>query len=274
MPCHASMRSVRSALGAAAVALLALAAGCATVPPDAGRSPADPLEKFNRQVDEFNYQLDRVALKPAAKAYQAVVPAPVRTCVTNFFGNIGDVPSAVNSLLQGKVAEAATGACRVVLNSTVGVLGCFDVARTMGLPRASQDFGLTLGHWGAGPGAYIVLPLFGPSDVRDALGKAVDIEADPFGYVRPMHDVYIGDTLRVVDTRANLLQASGIVEGVALDRYSFFRDAYLQRRRNLVYDGNPPPEKYDEDDSPDEPTPGSPPAKASTPDQPAPAVPR
>lgn len=237
--------------------LLALLAGCASVPPNAGKNPADPFERVNRQVDAFNYQVDRVALKPVAQVYQAYVPRPVRNCVSNFFNNLSDVPNTLNNLLQGKVGEAAADACRVVLNSTIGIGGCFDVARTMGLPRSNEDFGQTLGRWGAGPGAYLVIPLLGPSDVRDALGKVVDFQTDPFAYVRPVKWVYIGGAVRLVDARAGLLQASNLLEGAALDRYSFTRDAYLQHRRSLVYDGNPPP-LDDDDPGPSDPKDGQP----------------
>jgi len=254
-------------LSAAAVALAAsLLAACATVPPGAGKNPADPFEKVNRQVDAFNDQLDRAVLKPVASAYVDVVPDPVRRCVSNVFSNVGELPTALNDLLQGKPAAAASDTCRFVLNTTVGVLGCFDVARTMGLPRNAADFGLTLGHWGAGPGPYVVLPLFGPSDVRDAFGRVVDMQTDPLGYVRPAKYVYIGDVGRIVDLRASLLSAEKLIEGAALDRYSFVRDAYLQRRRNQVYDGNPPPDKDDDsgDDGPDAaPAAGPAPAAAS-----------
>jgi phospholipid-binding lipoprotein MlaA len=261
--------------------LLALLAGCASIPPNAGKNPADPFERVNRQVDAFNYQVDRIALKPTAQAYQKYVPRPVRNCVSNFFNNLSDVPNTLNNLLQGKVGEAAADACRVVLNSTIGLGGCFDVARTMGLPRSNEDFGQTLGRWGAGPGAYLVIPLLGPSDVRDALGKVVDFETDPLAYVRPVTWVYVGGAVRLVDTRANLLQASDLLEGAALDRYSFTRDAYLQHRRSVVYDGNPPPLDDDDPDPPSDQKGGqpsgdeatAPPAKAPTTPDPAGAAP-
>lgn len=260
-----------AALAGLALAALLLA-GCATVPPNAGSNPADPFEKVNRQVDAFNFQLDRAVLKPVAKAYVSVVPDPARRCVSNFFSNLGELPTALNNLLQGKPAAAASDTCRFVLNSTVGVLGCFDVASTMGLARSNEDFGQTLGRWGAGPGPYIVLPLFGPSDVRDAFGKVADIEADPLGYARPVKIIYIATPVKLVDTRASLLQAEDVIEGAALDRYSFTRDAYLQRRRYLVYDGNPPPLKDQDDDGtgPDQPAP----APAPGPDQPPAGPPR
>ena len=246
----------------AGAALVAALAGCATVPPDAGRNPVDPLERVNRQVYEFNDRVDRYALKPAAQAYTSVVPKPVRSCIGGFFSNLGEVPNFVNDLLQGKPAAAATDACRLVINSTVGLLGCFDVATGMGLDRSTEDFGQTLGKWGFGPGAYLVLPLFGPSDLRDGLGKIVDFETDPVSYVTPAHDGWYLTGVRTVDLRAGLFDAEKLVEGAALDRYSFIRDAYLQRRRNLVYDGNPPLEK-DDDDSGD--APAATPQNASTP---------
>ena len=257
----AAARLLRLAALAAALAL----AACASVPKDAGKNPADPFERVNRQTDEFNYQADKYVLKPVAQGYVKVVPHPVRDCVSNFFGNLGDVPSTINSVLQGKFKEAATDACRVLVNTTIGVGGCFDVARSMGLGKKSEDLGLTLGHWGFGPGPYIVIPLLGPSDLRDGIGRVGDAYLDPVSYLRPVWVIYPVTAVRFVDLRASLLQTTDLVYGAALDRYSFVRDAYLQRRRSQVYDGHPPPMKDDDDDSDDGPQ-----ATPAPKDQPAP----
>jgi phospholipid-binding lipoprotein MlaA len=242
-----------------------LAAGCATIPPDAGRNLADPWEVYNRHMMDINDRLDRAVLKPVATAYVKVTPEPVRDCVSNIFANFYDVPNAINNLLQGKPADAVNDICRVVINSTVGLLGCFDVASQMGLPRSDEDFGQTLGKWGLEQGPYFVWPLLGPSTVRDSFGRIGNFFMDPVDYVDP---VRLRNSLwgtRFVDTRAQLLPAEKLVEGAALDKYQFIRDAYLQRRRNQVYDGNPPRLKDDDDDD-DEPPPPRKPAAAT--DQP------
>lgn len=236
-------------LVATAVALLAGA--CATIPPDAGSNPVDPLERMNRHVFEFNDRVDRAVLKPVAQGYVAVVPEPVRGCVSNFFANLGDVSNAANNLLQGKPVEAVSDICRIAINTTVGVLGCFDVASKMGLEKHNEDFGQTLGRWGLGSGAYLVLPLLGPSSVRDAVGRVPDAYVDPANAagddVRARNTLFV---LGTIDLRARLLDVGRLLDAAALDKYQFTRDAYLQRRRNLVYDGNPPREKEDDDEAP------------------------
>jgi phospholipid-binding lipoprotein MlaA len=243
------MRSWRTrAGGLAAGCALAGIAGCASVPPDAGKNPADPWERMNRQVFDFNDRLDRALIKPAAQAYTTVVPRPVRSCVGNVFANLGEVTNITNALLQGKPTDAAVDTCRLVLNSTIGVLGCFDVANSMGLERNKQDFGLTLGKWGFQPGAYLVIPLLGPSTVRDALGEIPDYWTDPVSYITPTRDRYLTEAGYAVDRRSQLLDATKLVDEIALDKYVFTRDAYLQRRRNRVYDGNPPPLEEDDTD--------------------------
>lgn len=259
----------------AAVALVALAAGCASIPPDAGRNAADPLEVYNRHVFEFNDRLDRYVVKPVAEGYVKVVPEPVRDCVGNAFRNLGDLGNAVNNLLQGKFFEASSDLCRVAINSTIGLLGCFDVATRVGLARSNEDFGQTLGRWGIGPGPYFVLPLLGPSTIRDTFGRVVDAYGDPLSYLDSTRVALSAQTLRVIDTRAGLLQATRVLEGAALDKYQFVRDAYLQRRRNLIYDGNPPrlPEPDEEAPPGEAPKPNSPRAGGSA-DRPAPQTAR
>jgi phospholipid-binding lipoprotein MlaA len=170
------------------------------------------------------------------------MPAFVRTGVANFFGNIADVFIAVNNLLQGKPAEAASDAGRFIFNSTFGILGIFDVASEAGLEKHEEDFGQTFGRWGAGPGAYLVVPVFGPRDVRDAAGLVLDMATDPVGQVSNVPTRNTLSAVRLVSGRAALLPADKVIEEAALDKYSYVRDAYLQRRRNLVHDGNPPRE--------------------------------
>ena len=222
-----------------ALASTMLFAGCATVDPEY-RDPRDPMEGFNRSMYKFNEGLDNAVLKPIAKGYKAITPAPVDNGITNFFGNIGDVVSAVNNLLQFKLTRAASDVSRVLINSTIGLLGFMDVASNMNIPKYGEDFGQTLGTWGVSPGPYIVLPFFGPSNGRDSVGLVVDWYTDPVTYLEPESHRLWTRAIRFVDTRADLLGASNVLEEAALDPYEFTRDAYLQKRQNDVYDGNPP----------------------------------
>ncbi|HSQ02897.1 MAG TPA: VacJ family lipoprotein [Burkholderiales bacterium] len=230
-----------------AVFALALLPGCATIntPTDA----RDPLEPINRAIYVFNDDVDHLLLKPAAEIYRMLLPPIVRTGVSNFFSNINDVLVALNNLLQGKIEKAASDAGRVVINSTIGVLGVFDVATGMGLEKHDEDFGQTLGYWGVGDGPFLVLPFFGPSNFRDVAGRLVDFQTDPITYVNPSHDRNILWGVRIINRRSELLGTTEVLETAALDPYAFVRDAYLQRRRNLIYDGNPPPEPDDEGDA-------------------------
>ncbi len=206
------------------------------------QDPRDPAEGFNRAMYSFNEGLDDVLLKPISKGYKAITPAPVDTGISNFFGNLADVGSAINNLLQFKLERAASDVGRVLVNSTIGLLGFIDVASNMNMQKYGEDFGQTMGAWGMDSGPYIVLPFFGPSSGRDTVGLVVDWYTDPVRYVKPNHwrNSLIG--LRVIDTRADLLSASRVLEEAALDPYEFQRDAYLQKRRNDVFDGAPPPE--------------------------------
>ena len=221
---------------------IALIAGCATTQQTERVAKIDPFESMNRAVFTFNENADEYVIKPVAEAYQFVLPDFVRTGVTNFFSNIGNVFVAVNNLLQGKPGNAANDIGRFLVNSTIGILGLFDVATDAGLEKNKEDFGQTLGVWGVPSGPYVVLPLFGPSSVRDTAGLALDIKTDFILNSNQLnHDQKVGSTvLRVVNQRANLLDASQLLEDAAFDKYSFLRDSYLQRRRNQVYDGNPP----------------------------------
>lgn len=190
----------------------------------------------------FNEGLDSVLVKPVAKGYEAALPSSVRNGVTNFFSNIDDLFIGVNNLLQGKVPEAFGDLGRVLINTTVGLLGIMDFASDAGLEKHNEDVGQTLGRWGVGNGAYVVVPVFGPRTVRDTVGLALDIGVDPVWSHMPKgaRDTAIG--VRFVNDRANLLPADKVIDEAALDKYSYMRDAYLQRRRNLIYDGNAPRE--------------------------------
>jgi phospholipid-binding lipoprotein MlaA len=218
-----------------AVMAAGLLAGCAT-----SGNPKDPIEGFNRAMFAFNEGLDSAIVKPVATGYEAVLPSPIRTGVTNFFSNIEDVFIGVNNLLQGKVPEAFSDLGRVVINTTIGLLGVLDMASDAGLEKHDEDFGQTFGRWGVGNGAYVVIPVFGPRTARDTVGLILDSAVDPVGDHKPKGTRNAALVLRLVNKRANLLAADKVVEEAALDKYSYMRDAYLQRRRNLIHDGNPP----------------------------------
>jgi len=218
------------ALAAAAGALLA---GCASP-----SNPRDPLEKFNRATFAFNDTVDRVALKPAATTYKKVLPGFVQTGVGNFFGNLSDAWSAVNNLLQGKGEEGMTDFTRVALNSTFGIVGILDIASEAGLQKHNEDFGQTLGVWGVPSGPYLMLPLLGPSTIRDTAALPADMWADPWSHKTPVNWRNVGTGVRAIDQRASVLDASNLFEEAALDRYEFIRDGYLQRRESRVFDGD------------------------------------
>jgi phospholipid-binding lipoprotein MlaA len=225
------------------------ASGCAST------TPGDPFESVNRSVYSFNSALDSAVLKPVATAYKNYVPWGLQEIARNFFSNIDDIFVGVNNLLQGKPIEALSDWGRFLLNSTLGFFGIADPATEMGLEKHREDFGQTLGVWGIPTGPYVVLPLFGPSSFRGTTGFVVDWVADPTDHVIEKSGPRLGATgLRVIDTRAGLLGATNVLSGAALDEYSFVRNGYLQRRRSLVYDGDPPelddPEEdeYDPDD--------------------------
>lgn len=218
--------------------LSATVSGCAAP----GGHPRDPFEPFNRAMFSVNETVDDAVLKPVAQGYRAVLPELVRIGVSNFFSNLEDVWIGVNNFLQGKPAEGVQDFARFAFNSTIGLLGLLDVSTDFNLPKHNEDFGQTLGRWGAGTGPYLVLPLFGPSNIRDGIGFAVDFKAD---LVRNLDHVPTRNTLfvvRAINTRANLLDIGRVAEEAALDIYRFARDAHFQRRNNLVHDGNPPRE--------------------------------
>jgi len=218
---------------------IVLLAGCAS--PEGARDPRDPLEPMNRAVHRFNEAVDRAAIKPLAEGYRAVTPVPVQSSVRNFFGHLGDVKVFANNVLQFKLEEASSDFLRLVFNTTFGVVGLFDVATEMGLAKNNEDFGQTLGHWGVPPGPYLVLPLLGPSSLRDGVGAVVDSRyADPVTQLEHAPSRHAAIALRVLSLRADLLAAMAAIEAAALDPYEFTRDLYLERRAALVHDGKVP----------------------------------
>jgi phospholipid-binding lipoprotein MlaA len=271
--CPPAARAIGMLVVAAALVLLG---GCAAVTqPD----PRDPLERLNRGTHAFNDGVDKVVLKPVATVYRDKVPSIMRTGVSNFFGNLGDAWSAVNSLLQFRLQEAEENLARFQLNTMFGVFGIFDIASDANIERHRADFGQTLGRWGVPAGPYLVLPLLGPSTLRDAVALPVDWRYDIISSFRPYAARNATYALRAVDTRANLLRISSVLEEAALDQYSFVRDAYLQRRRAEIdrnrgnEDRDVPPPLPDYDDEPAPANPAAPPAAvpAAPPGQPAPA---
>ena len=217
-------------------------AGCAT---KGEGDPRDPFEGWNRGVYKFNDKFDDYLARPVAETYEDWVPREVRDRVRNFFGNLADPFIGINNMLQGKLSEGFDDWTRFILNTTVGLVGIHDVATDFGLEKHNEDFGQTFGRWGAGTGPYLVLPIFGSSNLRDGVGLAADMVTDPLGEVRPIDLRNSAIATRAVQTRADLLGASRVLAEAALDRYVFQRDAYLQRRRSLVYDGRPPREKFE-----------------------------
>lgn len=222
-------------------------AGCASV---SNPTPTDPIEGFNRTMYSFNDTLDRNVMVPVAKGYQFVVPQPARDMVTNFFSNVGDVYNLANNLLQLQITAAAQDLMRLTINTVFGIGGLVDFATPAGLPKHSQDFGVTLGKWGVPDGPYLVLPLLGPSTVRDTVGMVGNLYIDPTSYIKPDWVSYSLYGVRLVNTRANLLDASNLLNAAALDPYSFTRDAYLARRKYLISggaSGNAALPNYDDD---------------------------
>ncbi|MBQ6656711.1 MAG: VacJ family lipoprotein [Ottowia sp.] len=247
-PTNAAQRRRRLA---AACALALLASGCASLPDDQPRDARDPWERYNRAMHSFNDSVDRAVLKPVATAYKTAVPQLVRTGIGNFFGNLGDVWSFVNNTLQGKAEGALTSFWRVAINTTIGLGGVLDPATDLQLERRKEDFGQTLGVWGVGSGPYFVLPFLGPSTLRDTVALPADYYGHPLKYFKGTRLRNTLGVTRVIHTRASVLDATDLLQGAALDDYSFTRDAYLQKRRNDIYDGNPPQdeERYDLDES-------------------------
>lgn len=215
--------------------------GCAT------QNRRDPLEPLNRGIYRFNDAFDKALAKPVAQAYETVVPDPLQMMARSFFSNLDDVVVTFNDLLQFKFGQALADGGRVLVNSTFGLGGIADVASAIGLEKHDEDFGQTLGHWGIDSGPYLVLPFFGPSSVRDGIGRVVDTNLDLVLYIDHVPTRNQTLALRFESRRADLLDAEKVVDEAAIDRYSFLRDAYLQRRRSLVHDGEPP--RLDDEES-------------------------
>ena len=216
--------------------MLTVVTGCASV--NAPR--ADPLEGLNRATFKVNETVDDYVLKPVAKGYQAITPSFVRSGVSNAFSNVGDVGTSVNNLLQGKPANAISDVGRFLVNSTLGVLGLFDVATGMGLEKHEEDFGQTLGRWGVGSGPFLVLPILGPSTLRDTVAKPADAYTSYSRYMGHVPTRNSTQALGIINFRADLLGTTSTLDEASLDKYQFIRDAYLQRRLSQVYDGKVP----------------------------------
>ena len=199
------------------------------------------MEPFNRKVYAFNDSVDKAVVKPVAKGYVAVVPEIARRGVRNVFNNLGVVITTLNDALQLKGSKVPVDIARFMTNLVFGLGGLIDVATELKIENRNEDFGQTLGYWGVGSGAYLVLPFFGPSDLRDGPSLVVDFFTSPLSYSHAKSEVRWGlFALGIVDTRANLLGAEKFLDTAAMDRYSFVRDSYLQRREYLIYDGSPP----------------------------------
>jgi len=255
------MNFIRTLLILAAASLT----GCASTH---ALNPADPFEPFNRSMYTFNDTLDKVVAKPIAQGYNKVMPDVGRTMVSNFFSNLDDVVVTANDLLQFKFVQAFSDGMRFLVNSTVGVGGLIDVA-SMRLDKNDEDFGQTLGYWGMETGPYLMLPLLGPSSFRDGIGSIGDGQISPVSrtrHVRTRNQLYL---TRAINGRAQLLSQEKILDGALIDRYAFIRDAYLQQRQSLVFDGNPPHDPYEDEDlnfeyQPQTPAPEAPIAPAAT----------
>jgi phospholipid-binding lipoprotein MlaA len=236
------MKRARSMLRFAMLSCaVALVAGCAM-----GPTREDPFEPMNRVSYKVHRVVDGNIVKPAVQAYVDYTPQIVRQAVSNFFGNIDDVFSVINDMLQGKGDKAGNDLGRVITNTGFGVLGLIDVAGSAGIPKGGEDFGQTFGVWGIPQGPYLFIPLFGPTTVRDGSGSLIRGYADPIGYMNDVPTRNVLHVLNLVDLRASALQAESLVDQAAIDPYTFIRRAYLQRREYLVYDGKPPPPKEDE----------------------------
>jgi phospholipid-binding lipoprotein MlaA len=244
-----SRRCVEALRSWAPIAILltgiAIASGCATVP--RSEDGTDPLQNVNRSVFTFNERLDKAIIKPAADAYVRVTPKPVRTAVSNFFDNISYVDVILNDFLQAKVEQGFSDVGRFLVNSTVGILGLFDVASELGMKPHQEDFGQTLGVWGSGEGAYLVYPILGPSTVRDTPGLVVSFVTNLLFYVGETAVVVPLTILAAIDARARAQGFFQFMDEAALDRYLFVREGYRQRRLFLIHDGRPPLPRFPEE---------------------------
>lgn len=236
------MQESRIALLTALVVAVGLVAGCASTP---NGDPGDPYEATNRKVYNFNDSLDRNIMQPVARGYVKVTPKGARTGVTNFFGNVGYIDTVANDLLQGKGGQFLRDTGRFVINSSLGLGGLFDVAKEVGLKANDEDLGQTFGVWGAGEGAYLTIPFWGPSSFRDAPGIFTSALLRPTFYLMPIVSLPLG-AVNAINSRANLLEATNIRDQAALDPYTFVREAYRQQREYKIHDGNPPGDGFDD----------------------------
>lgn len=224
------------------VASVTLLSGCATT---STSDVNDPLEGYNRSMYSFNKTFDKAILKPVAKGYNKVIPEPISWGISNIFSNLNEITTIINDLLQFKFAQAADDTGRFLLNSTVGFAGLFDVAGHAGYKKNNEDFGQTLAVWGVESGPYFVLPIIGPRTIRDSAALLVDWQTEVISQIDhvPTRNELIG--FYAIDSRANLLGVDNVLKEASDDEYIYVRDAYLQRRQNLIYDGNPPEEDFD-----------------------------
>ena len=219
--------------------------GCAST----HHNPQYAFESLNRGMYRFNDTVDKAVIKPVAKGYDAVMPPPGKMMVSNFFSNLNDVTVTINDLLQLKVVQTISDGGRILVNTTVGLLGLVDIASVVGLEKHNEDLGQTLGNWGLGSGPYLMLPLLGPSSVRDGMSLYADSRAGAMQRIDPVDTRNQLHATNLLSKRANLLDKENVLDEAMIDRYSFIRDAYLQRRRSLIYDGNPPREKFDDEEN-------------------------
>ncbi len=235
------MKAISTIIMITAVAL----AGCASSRPS---NPADPFEPVNRSIYKFNDTVDKAVIKPVARGYKAAIPSVGRTMISNFFSNLDDIDVTANDLLQFKLVQGFSDGTRFVVNSTLGVFGLIDVASAGGLKKHDQDFGQTMGKWGIGNGPYLVLPILGPSTLRDSIGLYGDGYASPMYQMSNMRARNQAYMLRGINRRSELLDQEKILDEAMIDPYEFMRDTYLLHRKSQIYDGNPPRPKYDYDD--------------------------
>jgi phospholipid-binding lipoprotein MlaA len=243
------MKNIPVWLKRAFVAGLVLAnVGCASLPAGHLQDPRDPWERYNRAMFAFNEEADRLVIKPAAETYRDYTPDVLQFMLRNFFGNLADVATTIQYVLQGRPADAGNAGARVVLNTTLGFGGLGDPASEMGFQKTSKDFGMTLGYWGVGSGPYFVWPLLGPNTVRDSFGFVGDLIYDPMRDVIPTQDGRVASYfVEVMHRRIDIFKAESAFEALSFDRYSSVRDAWLARRKSQIYDGNPPPEPFSYD---------------------------
>ena len=264
-------RNLRPRTPVALLAACLLVAGCASAPPDYVTQTQDPWEKMNRAIYGFNDKLDKAVVRPVATTYVRAVPEPARNRFHDFISNLDEPVTVVNDLLQGKLKQTLQDTGRFLVNSTIGLFGFFDVAKHVGLPHHDEDFGETLAHWGVPSGPYLVLPILGPSTVRDASGRYADLYANPPKDDIPPRYRNAETLMDGLDTRVGLMQVNASIDS-AYDPYVFVRDAYLQNRRYNIYDGNPPMQYEDYPDVPDDDETAPSAASASSPATAAPAA--